>query len=67
VPRSHVQIPQRVYGCRSDATHSEIYVEPSSPTVLGVRLLNRTHVGSGLTEAGGKFYRHAVTMLREAY
>jgi DNA-binding transcriptional LysR family regulator len=35
-------------------------------TSLGVRLLNRTSRRFGLTDAGGEFYRHAVTMLREA-
>ena len=33
---------------------------------LGVRLLNRTSRRFGVTDAGGEFYRHAVTMLREA-
>jgi DNA-binding transcriptional LysR family regulator len=35
-------------------------------TNLGVRLLNRTSRRFGVTDAGGEFYRHAVTMLREA-
>lgn len=35
-------------------------------TQLGVRLLNRTSRRFGVTDAGGEFYRHAVTMLREA-
>jgi DNA-binding transcriptional LysR family regulator len=35
-------------------------------TDLGIRLLNRTSRRFGLTDAGGEFYRHAVTMLREA-
>jgi DNA-binding transcriptional LysR family regulator len=35
-------------------------------TNLGVRLLNRTSRRFGMTDAGGEFYRHAVTMLREA-
>jgi len=33
---------------------------------LGVRLLNRTSRRFGMTDAGEDFYRHAVTMLREA-
>ena len=33
---------------------------------LGVRLLNRTSRRFGMTDAGEEFYRHAVTMLREA-
>src|SRR6201998_3852249 len=33
---------------------------------LGVRLLNRTSRRFGMTDAGREFYRHAVTMLREA-
>jgi DNA-binding transcriptional LysR family regulator len=33
---------------------------------LGVRLLNRTSRRFGVTDAGDEFYRHAVTMLREA-
>jgi DNA-binding transcriptional LysR family regulator len=33
---------------------------------LGVRLLNRTSRKFGMTDAGEDFYRHAVTMLREA-
>ena len=33
---------------------------------LGVRLLNRTSRRFGVTDAGNEFYRHAVTMLREA-
>jgi DNA-binding transcriptional LysR family regulator len=33
---------------------------------LGVRLINRTSRRFGMTEAGGEFYRHAVSMLREA-
>ena len=33
---------------------------------LGVRLLNRTSRKFGMTDAGQDFYRHAVTMLREA-
>jgi DNA-binding transcriptional LysR family regulator len=33
---------------------------------LGVRLLNRTSRRFGVTDAGSEFYRHAVTMLREA-
>jgi DNA-binding transcriptional LysR family regulator len=33
---------------------------------LGVRLLNRTSRRFGMTDAGGEFYRHAVTTLREA-
>jgi DNA-binding transcriptional LysR family regulator len=33
---------------------------------LGVRLLNRTSRRFGMTDAGGEFHRHAVTMLREA-
>jgi DNA-binding transcriptional LysR family regulator len=33
---------------------------------LGVRLLNRTSRQFGMTDAGEEFYRHAVTMLREA-
>jgi DNA-binding transcriptional LysR family regulator len=35
-------------------------------TNLGVRLLNRTSRRFAVTDAGGEFYRHAVTMLREA-
>ncbi len=35
-------------------------------TNLGVRLLNRTSRRFGMTDAGAEFYRHAVTMLREA-
>jgi DNA-binding transcriptional LysR family regulator len=35
-------------------------------TNLGVRLLNRTSRRFGMTDAGGEFYQHAVTMLREA-
>lgn len=35
-------------------------------TNLGVRLLNRTSRRFGMTDAGQEFYRHAVTMLREA-
>ena len=35
-------------------------------TNLGVRLLNRTSRRFGVTDAGGEFYRHAVTMLRAA-
>jgi DNA-binding transcriptional LysR family regulator len=35
-------------------------------TNLGVRLLNRTSRRFGMTDAGREFYRHAVTMLREA-
>jgi DNA-binding transcriptional LysR family regulator len=35
-------------------------------TNLGVRLLNRTSRRFGVTDAGGEFYRHAVSMLREA-
>jgi len=35
-------------------------------TNLGVRLLNRTSRRFGMTDAGEEFYRHAVTMLREA-
>jgi DNA-binding transcriptional LysR family regulator len=35
-------------------------------TNIGVRLLNRTSRRFGVTDAGGEFYRHAVTMLREA-
>jgi DNA-binding transcriptional LysR family regulator len=35
-------------------------------TDLGVRLLNRTSRRFAMTDAGGEFYRHAVTMLREA-
>jgi DNA-binding transcriptional LysR family regulator len=35
-------------------------------TSLGVRLLNRTSRRFGVTDAGSEFYRHAVTMLREA-
>lgn len=33
---------------------------------LGVRLLNRTSRRFGMTDAGEEFYRHAVSMLREA-
>jgi DNA-binding transcriptional LysR family regulator len=33
---------------------------------LGVRLLNRTSRRFGMTDAGADFYRHAVSMLREA-
>lgn len=33
---------------------------------LGVRLLNRTSRRFGMTDAGEDFYRHAVSMLREA-
>jgi DNA-binding transcriptional LysR family regulator len=33
---------------------------------LGVRLLNRTSRRFGMTDAGEEFYRHALTMLREA-
>jgi len=33
---------------------------------LGVRLLNRTSRNFGMTDAGEDFYRHAVSMLREA-
>lgn len=33
---------------------------------LGVRLLNRTSRQFGMTDAGEDFYRHAVSMLREA-
>src|SRR4029077_20925779 len=33
---------------------------------LGVRLLNRTSRQLGMRAAGEDFYRHAVTMLREA-
>jgi DNA-binding transcriptional LysR family regulator len=33
---------------------------------LGVRLLNRTSRKFGMTDAGEEFYRHAVSMLREA-
>lgn len=33
---------------------------------LGVRLLNRTSRRFGMTDAGAEFYRHAVSMLREA-
>ncbi|WP_437532725.1 LysR substrate-binding domain-containing protein [Sorangium sp. So ce726] len=33
---------------------------------LGVRLLNRTSRKFGMTDAGEDFYRHAVSMLREA-
>ena len=35
-------------------------------TSLGVRLVNRTSPRFGVTDAGEEFYRHAVTMLREA-
>jgi DNA-binding transcriptional LysR family regulator len=35
-------------------------------TELGARLLNRTSRQLGMTDAGAEFYRHAVTMLREA-
>jgi DNA-binding transcriptional LysR family regulator len=35
-------------------------------TNLGVRLLNRTSRRFAMTDAGEDFYRHAVTMLREA-
>jgi len=35
-------------------------------TSLGVRLLNRTSRRFAMTDAGAEFYRHAVTMLREA-
>jgi len=35
-------------------------------TSLGVRLLNRTSRRFAVTDAGAEFYRHAVTMLREA-
>lgn len=35
-------------------------------THLGVRLLNRTSRRFGMTNAGEEFYRHAVSMLREA-
>jgi DNA-binding transcriptional LysR family regulator len=35
-------------------------------TNLGVRLINRTSRRFGMTDAGREFYRHAVTMLREA-
>jgi DNA-binding transcriptional LysR family regulator len=35
-------------------------------TSLGVRLVNRTSRRFGVTDAGGEFYRHAVTMLRGA-
>ena len=35
-------------------------------TSLGVRLLNRTSRRFAMTDAGEDFYRHAVTMLREA-
>jgi DNA-binding transcriptional LysR family regulator len=35
-------------------------------TELGARLLNRTSRRFGITDAGEEFYRHAVTMLREA-
>src|SRR5262245_31612437 len=33
---------------------------------LGVRLLNRTSRKFGMTDAGEDFYRHAVTVLRDA-
>jgi DNA-binding transcriptional LysR family regulator len=33
---------------------------------LGGRLLNRTSRRFGVTDAGGEFYRHAVSLLREA-
>ena len=33
---------------------------------LGVRLLNRTSRQFAMTDAGGEFYRHAVSMLRES-
>jgi DNA-binding transcriptional LysR family regulator len=35
-------------------------------TELGARLLNRTSRQLGMTDGGEEFYRHAVTMLREA-
>lgn len=33
-------------------------------TNLGIRLLNRTSRRFGVTDTGGEFYHHAVTMLR---
>src|ERR1700758_1877925 len=47
---------------KSTLSHRVLQLETS----LGVRLLNRTSRRFGMTDAGGEFYRHAVTMLREA-
>src|ERR1044072_4758828 len=47
---------------KSTLSHSIQQLEGS----LGVRLLNRTSRNFGMTDAGEDFYRHAVSMLREA-
>lgn len=51
-----LQIPKSTLSHRMQQLESE----------LGVRLLNRTSRRFGMTDAGEEFYRHAVSMLREA-